>query len=102
MPAALLRLLPLLVLLAALSASCADITYIWFENKRGEPVTVSVDGDRLLVLRPGVAEGLPYSSAAWAWPRRIDVATWREGAHLWSARFDADDLARHRFVIPIY
>ncbi len=102
MRAALVRLLPLLVLVAAISASCADITYIWFQNTRDEPVTVSVDGDRLLVLRPRTTEGLPYSSAAWAWPRRVDVATWREGFHLWSAQYDADDLARERFVIPIY
>jgi hypothetical protein len=94
--------LPLLSLLLALAAgaACADQPRIWFENQRDERVTVSVGGDRLMILAPHSGQFLPYSTAAWAWPRRIDVAL-LSGAPLWSARMDADDLARQRWIIVI-
>jgi hypothetical protein len=85
------------LLVAALVTGCADAPVIFFANERDEPVTISIDGDRLLVLRPHTFEGLPYSTAAWAWPRRIDARTWPDGRLIWSAELDADQLARHRF-----
>ncbi|MGD9892196.1 MAG: hypothetical protein AB7R89_09290 [Dehalococcoidia bacterium] len=80
-----------------LLAGCADAPVIYFANESDAPVSISVDGDRLLVLRPHSSEGLPYSTAAWAWPRRIDARSWPEGRLLWSESVDADQLARHRF-----
>lgn len=93
-------LLPLAAAATVLAAACADQPRIWFENQRDHRVTVSIDGDRLLILAPHRGEWLPYSTAAWAWPRRIDVAT-MSGELLWSARMDADDLARERWTIVI-
>ena len=94
-------LVPLIALLAAFASGCADQRRIWFENQRSDTVTVSIDGDRLVILRPHSGQWLPYSTAAWAWPRRVDVATWREGTPLWSAHLDADDLARNRWIIYV-
>jgi hypothetical protein len=93
------RALTLFALIAAciLAAGCADAPVIYFANESDTPVSISIDGDRLLVLRPHSFEGLPYSTAAWAWPRRIDARSWPEGRLLWSEELDADQLARHRF-----
>ncbi len=98
---AMLRLLPLLMLPLA-AVACADQPRIWFENQRDEKVTVSIDGDRLIILEPHSGQWLPYSTAAWAWPRRIDVAT-RDGRPISSQRMDADDLTRdswHVYIRP--
>jgi hypothetical protein len=89
-----------LCLIAVSAAGCADQRAIWFENQRPDHVTVSIDGDRLLILRPGVTEALPYATAAWAWPRRIDVAVFA-GPPLWSVSMDADELARNKWLIVI-
>ena len=90
-----------LALAALLGAGCADQPRIWFENQRDETVTISVDGDRLIILRPHSGEFLPYSTAAWVWPRRVDVATFQGRQYLWSARLDADDLARLNWIVYI-
>jgi hypothetical protein len=90
-------LLCALVAVLAVAPGCADAPVIYFANERDEAVTISVDGDRLMVLRPHSFEGLPYSTAAWAWPRRIDARTWPDGRLLWTEDIDADQLARHRF-----
>jgi hypothetical protein len=82
---------------ATMLAGCADAPVIYFSNESDTAVSISIDGDRLLVLRPHSFEGLPYSTAAWAWPRRIDARSWPEGRLLWSENVDADQLARHRF-----
>jgi hypothetical protein len=97
-----LRLVVASVLIAAAlaAAGCADQPVIWFENQRDEPVSISIDGDRLVVLQPRATEYLPYSTAAWAWPRRVEVST-RSGTPLWSAHFDADDLAQARWRIYV-
>jgi hypothetical protein len=80
-----------------LLTGCADAPVIYFANESDTPVSISIDGDRLLLLRPHTFEGLPYSTAAWAWPRQIDARTWPDGRLLWSEALDADQLARHRF-----
>jgi hypothetical protein len=90
----------LLIVLTVAAASCADQPRIWFQNERDEPVTVAIDGDRLIILKPRSGEWLPYSTAAWAWPRRIDVATY-DGRLLWTQRMDADDLARALWTVYI-
>ncbi len=95
-----LALLPALVVALVATTGCADEPRIWFENHRDEAVTISIDGDRLIRLRPHHTEYLPYSTAAWAWPRRIDVAT-RAGVPISSEYLDADDLARQRWTIYI-
>lgn len=97
------RLLPLVALaaLGGLAATgCADQPKIWFENQRDETVTIAIDGDRLVILRPHHWEYLPYSTAAWAWPRKIEVARYN-GGPLWSAYYTADDLARDRWTIHV-
>jgi hypothetical protein len=88
------------VALALVAGSCADEPKLWFDNQRDEVVTISIDGDRLVILRPHTFEYLPYSTAAWAWPRRIDVRT-LDGRLLWSADYDADELTRERWVVRI-
>lgn len=90
-----------LIVLMTLSTACADRPVIWFENQRDEPVTISIGGDRLLILRPHSGEFLPYTTAAWVWPRRVDVATYDGRQLLWSERLDADDLARRHWTISI-
>jgi hypothetical protein len=80
-----------------LLTGCADAPVIYFANESDTPVSISIDGDRLLLLRPHTFEGLPYSTAAWAWPRQIDARSWPDGRLLWSEALDADQLARHRF-----
>ena len=93
-------LLPVLLVALVATAGCADEHKIWFENHRDEVVTISIDGDRLVLLRPHNTEYLPYSTAAWAWPRRIDVAT-RAGVPISSEYLDADDLAHQLWTIYI-
>lgn len=95
-----LPLLAPLLLLVALMTACADEPRIWFENQRDDPVTVSIDGDRLIILWPHTGQFLPFSTAAWAWPRRVDAAT-KDGAPLWTEHLDADDLTAHRWRIYI-
>lgn len=91
----------LAITLFALSLSgCADRPVIWLENTRDEAVTVSIDGDRLALLRPHSAEYLPYSTAAWAWPRRVDIAVYQHEL-ISTSWYDADDLARQRWRIAI-
>ena len=95
----LLRVLaPATFLLAALASACADQPRIWFENQRDYPVTISIDGDRLIILWPRTGQFLPYSTAAWAWPRRLEVARYDGGERLWSEMLDADDLTRRRWL----
>jgi hypothetical protein len=88
------------VVLSLLTGGCADEPKLWFDNQRDEVVTISIDGDRLVILRPRTFEYLPYSTAAWAWPRRIDVRS-LDGRLLWSAHYDADELTRERWVVRI-
>lgn len=97
------RLLPLAALAAAgalTAASCADQPKIWFDNQRDVAVTIAIDGDRLVILRPHHWEYLPYSTAAWVWPRKVEVSLYN-GDPLWSAYYTADDLARERWRIHI-
>ena len=82
------------------AGGCADQPKVWFENRRDDTVTVAIDGDRLVILRPHSEEYLPYSTAAWAWPRKVEVSL-RNGPVLWSAYFDADELARNRWKVLI-
>jgi hypothetical protein len=79
---------------------CADRPVIWFENTRDDAITVSIDGDRLVLLRPHSVEYLPYSTAAWAWPRRVDIAVYQH-EQISSSWYDADDLARQRWRIVV-
>ncbi len=76
-------------LLAAgtIAAGCVDRPLITFENHRDTRVAVHIDGDRVLILRPHTAEGLPYSVAAWTWPRHIEV---RDDVNRPILSFDAD------------
>lgn len=93
--------LPLLVALGAAALSgCADAPRIWFENQRDDRVSVSIDGDRLVILQPHSGQFLPYSTAAWAWPRKMAIAT-EAGAPLWSEDLDADGLARRHWLVYI-
>ena len=94
------RVVIVLVIAAALAAACADQPRIWFENQRDELVTIAIDGDRLIILWPRTGQFLPYSTAAWAWPRRIDASI-KDGPLLWSAHLDAEDLANLRWRIYI-
>jgi len=96
-----LRALVASLVLVPLAAGCADRPVVWFENQRDDTVTVSIDGDRLVVLRPHATEYLPYSTAAWAWQRRVDVATFPTGVPLSSSSYDAGDLAEQRWRIHI-
>lgn len=90
-----------LALAALLGVGCADQPRIWFENQRDEPVTISIGGDRLLILRPHSGEFLPFSTAAWVWPRRVEAATYDGHQLLWSERLDADDLSRLNWTVYI-
>jgi hypothetical protein len=94
-------LLVTLLTTGAILVGCADTPVIYFTNESDSTVSISIDGDRLLVLRPHSYEGLPYSTAAWAWPRRIDARSWPDGRVLWSESVDADQLARHRFRLYV-
>jgi hypothetical protein len=53
--------------------ACADRPLIMFANHRDHQVAIHIDGDRVLILRPHTTEGLPYSVAAWTWPRQIEA-----------------------------
>jgi hypothetical protein len=68
-PVLLLVLLPILTVMPA----CADRPLIMFANHRDDRVAVHIDEDRVLILRPRTTEGLPYTVAAWTWPRHIEV-----------------------------
>ena len=64
-------------------------------------MTVQIDGDRLLILRPGVAEAIPYASAAWAWPRTIEVRDYVTGDLHMRLSADTTDLIQYRWQIDI-
>lgn len=84
-----------------LSTACADQRTIVFSNHRDRPVTVHVDGDRLLIIRPFVEEGIPYATAAWAWPRTVEVREWETGKVVISFWADGTMLARHNWRVEI-
>lgn len=85
---------------ALLTSSCADQPLILFANYRDQPVNVHIDGDRVLILRPFTAEGLPYTVASWAWPRRIEVYEFN-GNRLLSFTASAGDLANSGWRVDI-
>jgi hypothetical protein len=90
------------MLALALSATtgCADRPLIVFDNHRDDRVAVHIDGDRVLILRPHTAEGLPYLVASWTWPRHIEV---RDGFNrpILSFRASAGDLALQHWRLDI-
>jgi hypothetical protein len=94
-------LLPLLSLVIVPGAGCADQQGILFHNHLDRAMTVHIDGDRLLILRPGVTEGIPYATAAWAWPRTIEVRDYVTGDLHMRLVADATDLIQYRWLIDI-
>ncbi len=70
-----MRRLLIALLLGALASqtACVDRPMITFANHRDTKVAIHIDGDRVLILRPRTAEGLPYTVAAWTWPRHIEA-----------------------------
>ena len=90
----------LLLLITLAATSCADRPLILFDNHRDERVAVHIDGDRVLILRPHTAEGLPYQPAAWTWPRHIEVRDQRNRPIL-SFRASAGDLALSHWRLDI-
>lgn len=82
-------------------AACADQQRIWFENQFPTEVTVSVDGDRLLILAPYTGQFLPYTTAAWAWPRRIDIHERQSGVLLMSETLNADGLVEANWTFYV-
>ena len=99
------RLVPLLLALVlvavGLSSACADKRDIFFRNHLDRAMTVHVDGDRLLILRPGVTEAIPYATAAWAWPRTIEIRDYRTGDVHMRLVADSTDLIQQRWLIDI-
>lgn len=93
-------LLALLLLFAPLTASCADRPLIRFENFRDDRVAVHIDGDRVLILRPHTAEGLPYQVAAWTWPREIEVRD-EQNQRIFAFKASAGDLALRQWRVDI-
>jgi hypothetical protein len=91
------------VLLIAMASAtgCADKKAILFENHLDRAMTIHVDGDRLLILRPGTTEGIPYSTAAWAWPRTIEARDYATGALYMRFVADTTDLIQHHWHIDI-
>lgn len=61
------------LIVAAGAPACVDRPLIIFANYRNEKVSIHIDGDRVLVLRPNTSEGLPYQVASWTWPRHIEA-----------------------------
>jgi hypothetical protein len=101
-PAAWAALLVALLLGAtSVTTGCADKKAILFENHFDRAMTVHVDGDRLLILRPGVTEGIPYSTAAWAWPRTIEARDYATGELYLRLVADTTDLIQYRWHIDI-
>jgi hypothetical protein len=94
-------LLALVLAAGAGGAGCADEQGIVFQNHLDRAMSVHIDGDRLLILRPGAIEGIPYATAAWAWPRTIEVRDYVTGAVHMRLLADTTDLIRHRWLIDI-
>ena len=94
-------LLALVVLSIAGGSGCADDRRIVFQNHLDRPMTVHVDGDRLLILRPGAIESIPYATAAWAWPRTIEVQDYATGDLHMRLVADTTDLIQYRWQIEI-
>ena len=97
------RLVLLILLLmpaASAATSCADRPLILFHNYREERVAVHIDGDRVLILRPHTAEGLPYQVAAWTWPREIEVRD-QVNEPILRFRASAGDLALQHWRVDI-
>jgi hypothetical protein len=95
---------PLLVILLVAVAgapACADRPVIVFQNYRDYAVQVHVDGDRLLILHPHTAEGLPYTVAAWTWPRHIEVRAYGGQEAILSIYASAGDLALQNWRVDI-
>ncbi len=90
----------MLVIVVAATGSCADKPLIHFENFRDDRVAVHIDGDRVLILRPHTAEGLPYQVAAWTWPRVIEVRDEQNRPFL-TFRASAGDLALQHWRVDI-
>lgn len=90
----------LIVIAAALTSACADEPRIWFENQRDETVWVAIDGDRLMIIKPHEGQFMLYSTAAWAWPRRIEIRI-EHGPALATETLDAGELARRDFTYYI-
>ncbi|MGH2583482.1 MAG: hypothetical protein ACRDJE_01055 [Dehalococcoidia bacterium] len=88
------------LLLLSLGA-CADQQTILFRNHLDHPVTVQIDGDRLLILAPETTEGLPYTAAAWNWPRTITVRDYVSGERLYTFEADTPRLIRNRWRVDI-
>lgn len=86
--------------LAFTVAGCADRPLVLFDNQRDERVAVHIDGDRVLILRPHTAEGLPYQVAAWTWSREIEVRDELNRPFL-RFRADAGALAQQHWRIVI-
>jgi hypothetical protein len=97
-----MRLAGMALACVMLLVACADQRTIYFENHTARAVTVHVDGDKLLILGPGVIEGLPYATAAWAWPRTIEVRDYDTSAIVFRLVADTVILIRHRWHIDIY
>ena len=95
-----LLLILLLMLPAVATPACADRPLIRFHNHREERVAVHIDGDRVLIVRPHTAEGLPYQVAAWTWPREIEVRDQRNEPIL-RFRASAGDLALQHWRVDI-
>jgi hypothetical protein len=97
------RLLVVLVLLSLpiTASACVDRPLITFDNHRDDRVAVHIDGDRVLILRPHTAEGLPYQVAAWTWPRHIEVRD-SHNQPLLSISASAGDLALQNWRFDIY
>lgn len=87
-------------LVIPLASSCADQPLILFANHRDEPVNIHIDGDRVLILRPFTAEGLPYTVASWTWPRRIEAYDF-SGRRLLALDAGAGDLANGHWRVDI-
>ena len=71
-------------------------------NQSTQPMAVSVDGERVRVLRGGTEESLELPVAIWAQPRTIEVHPYPDGPRLVTWRADLTDLAdqRWRLIIP--
>jgi hypothetical protein len=94
-------LIALVLAAGVVGAGCADERGIFFQNHLDRAMTVHVDGDRLLILRPGTTESIPYATAAWAWPRTIEVRDYVTGDLHMRLIADTTDLIRHRWLIDI-
>lgn len=88
------------LLTVRLATGCADRPLILFDNHREDRVAVHIDGDRVLILRPHTAEGLPYLVAAWTWQRHIEVRD-EQNRTVLSYRASSGDLALQGWRLDI-